>query len=195
MKSSKISVKDLCLMSLMLATLIICSKVSFPIGEISITMQTFAIVLIALILGFYKTTIVLVIYIILGLIGIPVFSTGGGFAYIFKPSFGYIIGFVFEGMIISLASRSEKRYLKYILGVVGLFVDYFLGTLYFALLMAYNGAPKEISYILSVCVTPFIIKDLISIGIAGVIYSRIKNLIWQPNETYEISYDVKENHN
>ena len=58
MKTFKISIKDLTLMSIMLAILIISSKIVIPIGPISITMQTFAVIIISLILGMYKTSII-----------------------------------------------------------------------------------------------------------------------------------------
>ena len=86
--------KDLTIMAISLAILIICSKISFNIGIISLTLQTFAVVIISLLLKWKKAAIVFIAYIVMGLIGIPVFSTGGGFQYVLLPSFGFIIGFL-----------------------------------------------------------------------------------------------------
>jgi biotin transport system substrate-specific component len=191
----KIRVKDICLMATMLAVLIVCSKITIPTGLVPITLQTFAVVIIALILGFTKSTIVIVTYIVMGLIGIPVFSSGGGFDYIFKPSFGYILGFVFQAMIISLACKSEKRWLKYVLSIVGLLVDYAFGTIYFAMIeMYYLNTPKDILFILNVCVNYFYIFDIIKIVIACVIYSRVKNIIWASDDEYKESLVTNVNH-
>ena len=109
------------------------------------------------------------------------------------PSFGYIIGFLFEGAIVSIASKSSKRYLKYLLGILGLLVDYILGTIYFAFIMMNNGAPKDLLYILNVCVFPFVIKDVISVFIASIIYSRIKDYLVFEDDIKEINYnEIKE---
>ena len=83
----KIKIKDLAIMAMMLAILVVCSKISFNIGIISLTLQTFAVASIGLILKWKKALIVFFTYIVMGLIGIPVFSTGGGYQYIFYPSF------------------------------------------------------------------------------------------------------------
>ena len=116
----KIKIKDLTLISMMLALLIICSKISFNIGPIPITLQTFAVFMISLILGVKKSIIVFLTYIIMGLIGIPVFSQGGGFDYIFKPSFGFIIGFLAASAIIGI--RKDLFYVKYITSTIGLII-------------------------------------------------------------------------
>ena len=87
-------IKDLCLMTVCLSILIVCSKISFDIGIISLTLQTFAVALTGYLLKWKRSAIVFITYIIMGLIGIPVFSGGGGFFYVLKPSFGFIIGFL-----------------------------------------------------------------------------------------------------
>jgi biotin transport system substrate-specific component len=75
-----VKIKDITLMSIMLAILIVASKISFNIGPIPITLQTFAVAIISCLLKWKRASIVFLAYIIMGLIGIPVFSTGGGFA-------------------------------------------------------------------------------------------------------------------
>ena len=91
-------------MAVGLALMVICSKVSVPIGAVPITLQTFAVFMCSLIIG-WKASIVFLIYAALGLIGLPVFSSGGGFAYVYAPSFGFIISFIpfllFNFLIIS----------------------------------------------------------------------------------------------
>ena len=110
----KLKINDLVKMSISLAIIIICSKISIPIGPIPLTLQTFSVFIVSLILGSFKSAIVFSLYILLGLLGLPVFSSGGGFHYIFMPSFGFIIGFLFSSIVVGFASKSDKFYLKYI---------------------------------------------------------------------------------
>ena len=69
-------IKDICVMGIMLAILIICSKLRFDIGPIPITLQTFAVIILSFILKLNKALIVFGVYIVIGLIGVPVFSLG-----------------------------------------------------------------------------------------------------------------------
>lgn len=173
---NKIKIKDLTLISMMLALLIICSKISFNIGPIPITLQTFAVFMISLILGVKKSIIVFLTYIIMGLIGIPVFSQGGGFDYIFKPSFGFIIGFLASSTIIGI--RKDLFYMKYITSTIGLIIINLCGVIYMYIIINYYlDLDKSLSYVLSVGVLPFIFKDFISATLACIIYSRIHQAI------------------
>ena len=87
-------IKDLCFMVIFLSLLIISSKISVEIGIISITLQTFAVTITCYLLKWKKSLIVFLAYIIMGLVGLPVFSVGGGIYYLLKPSFGFILGFL-----------------------------------------------------------------------------------------------------
>ena len=135
----------------------------------------------------YNSTIVILTYILMGLFGIPVFSSGGGMHYIFSPTFGYIIGFLFQAMIISKASNKDNKWLKYILSILGILVDYLFGSIYFAIIEAYYlNTPKDFIFIFNACINYFYIFDFIKIILACLIYSRIKVI-------YTISDYEKEN--
>ncbi|MFI3329814.1 MAG: biotin transporter BioY [bacterium] len=165
----KITTKDLSLMAILLAILIVCSKISFPIGLISVTLQTFAVAILSYILGVKRSLITISTYIIIGLIGIPVFSTGGGFSYILTPSFGFIIGFIpFSIILIKIKN--------FIISLSSLILLYLIGAVYMVLILTlYLGRDVTFIYVLEVAVIPFIIKDIISIILAKFIYTRIKD--------------------
>lgn len=164
-------------MGVCLAIIVVCSKISIPIGTIPLTLQTFALFVCSLILGI-KAFFVFLLYILLGLIGLPVFSSGGGFSYIYMPSFGFVIGFLPSSAIIGLASKSEKKYLKYVLSFVGLLVLNIFGVVYmYFILNLYMDASTSLLYVLQVAVLPFIIKDIIIMVLSCIIYSRIKVII------------------
>lgn len=178
-------IHNLCISAIMLALLIICSKITIPLGVISLTLQTFIVILLSLILNTKYTFLVFITYIILGLLGLPVFSGGGGFAYVLKPSFGFIIGFLLQSFLTSRITPESNRYIKYIYSMIGLFIIYLCGVIYmYSILNYYMDLDKNMMYILSVGVTPFIIKDMLSIILACLIYSRIKSFAFSSEPQY-----------
>ena len=161
-------------MGVALALMIVCSKISFLVGAIPITLQTFAVFICSLILG-WKASIVFLIYTALGLMGLPVFSSGGGFAYIYAPSFGFIISFIPASLIIGIASKSDKRYLKYVTSLCGLLLINIIGVIYmYFIFNFYMNTEKSLLAIIQIGVLPFILKDVIVAIVSCIIYSRIK---------------------
>lgn len=193
MKSIKI--KDLAIMAILEALLIVFSKITFPIGPIPLTLQTLAVFLISLILGVKKSMIVFELYMLMGLIGIPVFSTGGGWSYVLQPSFGFIIGFFFASIVIGLSSKSNKFYTKYIMSTIGLLIIDLFGVIYMFIIMNYYlDLDKNISYILSVGVLPFFVKDFACMILSCVIYSRLQYILYpelKPSYDFNIIEDNK----
>ncbi len=176
----KLKIKDLCIMAISLAIIIVASKINIQIGPIPLTLQTFSVFIVSLLLGSFKAFIVFLVYIILGLIGIPVFSSGGGIAYIYMPSFGFIIGFLVSAPIIGIASKSNKFYLKYILSMVGLLIINVCGVSYMYIIFNYyKGVNKDLLNILQIGVLPFIIKDIFTVILSCIIYSRLKVIIYK----------------
>ena len=172
-------------MTVCLSILVICSKISISIGVISITLQTFAVSLIPFILKWKKSAIVFLAYILMGLIGIPVFSEGGGFYYVLKPSFGFILGFLASSFI--TGSNSFKRYkiANLFKGLIGLILLDFIGLIYMYFILKYHiGSDKvSLSYILEVGFLPFILKDSISVVLAYIISLRL-NVALNTNDYY-----------
>lgn len=180
-------IKDLSIMAICLSVLVICSKISFNIGIISLTLQTFAVIIISILLKWKKASIVFITYIIMGLVGIPVFSTGGGFDYILKPSFGFIIGFLVASIIIGIPFGKNK-YMVIIKSLIGLLVLDIIGMVYmYIILKFYLASPSvDVLYVIEVGFLPFIIKDLISTVLAALIGIRLENVldINSKNEEY-----------
>ena len=168
-------------MGIALALMIVCSKISFLVGAIPITLQTFAVFICSLILG-WKASIVFIVYTALGLIGLPIFSSGGGFAYIYAPSFGFIISFIPASLIIGIASKSDKRYLKYITSLCGLLLINVIGVAYmYFIYNYYMETQKSLLTVIQIGVLPFILKDIVVAAVSCIIYSRIK-IVLDKNE-------------
>lgn len=181
-----LKIKDIALMSMMLAILIVCSKISFNIGPIPVTLQTFAVIIISYILGVKKGLIVFGIYIFLGVVCfLPIFSgTESGFYYVLKPSFGFIIGFFLSVIPCGLKIKDDSLIFLIIRGLLGLFVIDAVGLAYMAIILnCYMKASKSFSYIISAGLSPFLIKDILSVFICALVYDRIRPSIERFNQT------------
>ena len=166
-------------MTVCLCILIICSKIAVPIGVISITLQTFAVAIIPYILKWKRASIVLTAYILMGLIGIPVFSDGGGFFYALKPSFGFILGFLASTFITGANVFKNSKIAGLIKGLLGLLTLDLIGMVYmYFILKYYIGSDKaSIVYVIQVGFLPFILKDSISVVLAYIISLRLSPIL------------------
>ena len=121
--------KEISQSALFVTLLIVGSHLKIPIGLVPITFQVLVVVLIGLLLKRVQIILTIGTYILLGLIGLPVFSSGAGVSYILSPSFGFIIGFVFFALTINIENN------KYIGVLVGYFILYFIGLSYLMLIL------------------------------------------------------------
>lgn len=114
--------------------------IKIPVPLVPFTMQIFFVNLAGLVLGGTLGGISALIYMIIGLIGIPVFTQGGGISYIFNPTFGYIIGFVLGAFATGYISHSGSRltYKRMALATLVDFVIVFtIGIVYCYLILKY----------------------------------------------------------
>lgn len=181
-----LKIKDIALMSMMLAILIVCSKIKFNIGPIPVTLQTFAVIIISYILGVKKGLIVFGLYIFLGVVCfLPIFSgEDAGFYYVLKPSFGFIIGFFLSAIPCGIKFKDNSFIFLIIRGLLGLAVIDIVGLIYMAIILnCYMGASKSFSYIIANGLSPFLIKDILSVFICALVYVRIRPSIEKFNQT------------
>lgn len=180
MSNKFLTVKDMALIAVFTALITVCSWISVPIGPIPFTLQTFAIFTTAGLLGTKRSLITVCVYILLGLIGVPVFSQfKAGPTVLTGPTGGYIIGFIFTviiiGIITRLAAKRENpvRSIMIIASmIVGDVACFATGTVYFMFIMKMDFISS-----LSLCVFPYIIPDLIKMLIALIIVDRVKKYI------------------
>ena len=125
--------------ALMVALLTLSAFIRIPFPLVPITLQTFVVILSGLFLGSRKTTVAVCVYIILGLIGLPIFSSGGGIVYVLKPTFGYLLGMIPAGYIIGKLSYGKQSKFKrnMLASLVGIFTIYLVGIPYFYLVSKY----------------------------------------------------------
>jgi len=150
-------VKDLILIFTFAFLTSIGSKIKIEIGIVPITFQTFFVFLSGIVLGSKKGALSQIVYLFLGLLGFPLFARGGGLFYIFSPTFGYIIGFIFASFISGFLKEKKYSYLKGLLILIFANITiYLFGLIYLA-----NFLPKE--QLLKVGLYPFILGDLLKI--------------------------------
>ena len=111
MEREKISAKRLTLIALFVALLTVSAKITIPMVPVPMTLQTAVVLFFACYLGMADSIAGVAIYIVMGLIGIPVFASGGGFAYAVKPSFGFTLGFLVSCVVCGLIYKKSGNLL------------------------------------------------------------------------------------
>lgn len=159
----KYNTVTLVLVGLFAAILSIFAPISFslPFTTIPISLATFAVYLAGAVLGPYLATLSVAIYLLLGLVGVPVFSGyTAGFQKLAGPTGGYIIGYLFMALCTGFfVKRFPKKYLGYPIGMLfGTILCYTLGTIWF---MIQSGT--HLAAAMTMCVYPFIMGDILKI--------------------------------
>ena len=167
----KFSIQQIAAIGVMTAVICVLAPFSLPIGPVPISLTNLAIYISLYLLGWKRGTISYLIYLLIGLVGIPVFSGfTGGPAKLAGPTGGYIIGFIAMAIIAGLViDHFHQPWLQLIGMIVGTIICYVLGTAWFCF-----EAKSTVSGALSICVFPFIPGDLIKMIIAMLIGPAIK---------------------
>ena len=166
--SSKISKLGFFLLGIILLS--VSSKISIPFYPVPMTLQTFVVYFIAAsmgMVGFYST----LSYVILGLIGLPIFAAGGGFGYMMSPTFGFLYGMVLASFVIAYFSKNlfNKNLLKVTFSIlIGAAIIFVCGLSHLAGFIGFEKSIKAGLY-------PFIYSELLKIALAiSISYLLIK---------------------
>lgn len=178
-KVSKFKTTDLAYIGLFAALIAVCSWIQIPL-TVPITLQTMGICVATGLLGIKRGTLSVLVYIFLGLIGVPVFagfSSGPGV--LFGMTGGYIIGFIFTALIVGVMLKFlGKKVWVYVLSMIlGIAVCYAFGTAWFMVIYTRDVESISLAGALGMCVTPFIIPDIIKIVLATLICSRLNKYV------------------
>lgn len=174
---SKITVRELVFGAIFTALISIGAFIRIPIGVIPITLQLLFVILAGLLLGGRLGSLAVFAYVAIGLTGVPIFTQGGGIAYVFHPTFGYLLGFMMAAFISgSLMERFEHKFKYYLLAsVVGLIFVYLLGGTYLYLLSNfYLGTNMSVEKVVIYGALVFLPNDLLSCCVAAFLATRIK---------------------
>lgn len=174
-----IEIKKYVYVALMAVLICVCSWITIPF-VVPFTMQTFAVFCSLLLLGGKRGTAAIGLYLFMGLIGLPVFSGfRGGVGHLIGPTGGYVIGFLFSGIIYTLMEPllSKRKVFRWMALALALIICYLIGTLWF--ITIYGIQDKNYSFLsaLNLCVLPFIVPDGIKMVLSVIVCSRIKKYI------------------
>lgn len=163
--------RDLTLIGVCAAVICVLAPWKINITLVPMTLATFAIYLVSAILGPAKGSLAVLIYILLGAMGVPVFSGFvGGFQALVGPTGGYIIGYVPMAFIVGYVSKAMKGAIKYPFGMIlGTIILYTFGTAWFCI-----SRPSALGPAIAACVLPFIGFDLIKIAAASIAAYKLK---------------------
>lgn len=157
----------------------ICSWISIP-TVVPFTLQTFAIFLTVGVLGGKRGTVSIVIYILLGIIGIPVFANfTSGLGVLFGNTGGYIVGFLGCSLLMWSMEKllGKKTWVLAISMAMGMLLCYAIGTAWFMYFYTRNAGAIGVGSVLAWCVIPFIVPDAIKITLALTLSKRLSRFI------------------
>lgn len=160
--------------ALFTAIISVFAQIQIPTPLYPITLQTFAIALCGYTLGYKNSLFSVLAYILLGILGAPIFSGFcGGFHHISEPAGGFVIGFLPLCVICGLSAESKSTLKKILLGVLGVLVMYVFGIIHFCRLTLIDAlSPIVLMFVLT------FVKDIavtiLAVYISKIIKDRIK---------------------
>ena len=174
----RMDTRDVTMIAVCTAMMVTCSWISIP-ATVPFTMQTFGVFLCVGLLGGRRGTLAVSVYLLLGAVGLPVFSGfTGGIGHLFGATGGYIIGFLFSALVMWLIEHLLGRNLKTLVlsMIAGLITCYAFGTAWFMVVYAKDSGSVGLMTALGWCVFPYVIPDAVKIGLATVITRRVRQI-------------------
>lgn len=179
----------LVLIAVFVALIAVGAFIKFPVGIVPVSMQCAMCVLCALLLGAKDATVAVAIYIAMGLVGIPIFTAGGGFAYVLQPTFGYLVGYLFAvpaGALIArgVKNTSRPKLWRLLIGAFAtLTILYTFGVTYMYLMLNfYMGKALEMSKAWLTGAAVFLPTDGVWCVVASVVAHRVVPLVFRKSE-------------
>ena len=181
--AQKTSTKSLVLTGMFVAVLAVLSQLSIPMPSgIPVTLQTFAVALVAYVLGAKLGVMAIVVYILLGAVGVPVFANFySGVGVLVGTTGGFIWGFIFMTILCGLGWVQKKKVLAVIFSAAGLLLCHLFGILQFMAVM-------DMGFISSAEIVslPYLVKDILSVVAAYFVSAAIRKALYAADLAYGI---------
>lgn len=177
--STRENTRDMIYIAMFAIIIAICSWISVP-ATVPFTLQTFGVFVTVGVLGGKRGSLSVLVYLLLGLIGVPVFAGfSGGVGVLLGSTGGYIIGFLFSALVMwGMEMLFGKSNVVLVISmVVGLLVCYLFGTIWFMSVYARTTGAIGVMTALGWCVFPYIIPDGIKIALAMALCKRMAKII------------------
>ena len=170
----KINTRTLALQGLFAAAMALCAWSSVPLGEVSFTMQSFALFLALFTLGGKGGTVAFGVYLAMGAVGLPVFSGfRGGLGVLLGATGGYLWGFALAAPLYWLLTHFAGEKAKIPAAVLGMLLCYLCGTLWYLYVYAGQTAWWTVA---AKCVLPYLLPDALKIWLADRLSRRLSRL-------------------
>lgn len=167
--------------ALFAALMSVSAFIRIPLGPVPLTMQTFVALVAGYSLGPAAGAASMTLYVAVGLAGLPVFSTGGGPAYILSPTFGYLIGFIVSAAVTGSLARLNRRHsitIAYLLMLPGIAAIYIPGLLWLSVSLGWIAdIPKSMSDILKMGLLIPLPGDLLTALPAAYLSVRLRKML------------------
>ncbi|RKD20874.1 biotin transport system substrate-specific component [Caminicella sporogenes DSM 14501] len=189
----KISTRDMILVGLFAALTAIGAYLKIPTQPVPITLQILFCMYAGVLLGSKLGFLSQFVYVLMGLIGLPVFAGGmSGFSYVLKPTFGYLIGFILCGFIIGKLTEKINDITGingliklFIVTVIGLGAVYIVGVPYlYVIFNTYLGKAIDFNTAMKYGFYPFIIQDLVKCFIVAITAVKVLPAIRRAGRKY-----------
>ncbi len=170
---------DLAYVAVCAALMAVCSWISIP-ATVPFTLQTFAVFCSLGLLGGRRGTAAILVYLLLGALGVPVFAGfSGGIGILFGTTGGYLLGFILMGLVYWLGERlsMDSRNIRIISMIVGLLLCYAFGTAWFMFVYARQTGAIALGTALAWCVVPFLLPDLVKMALALLLSGRLRKAL------------------
>lgn len=178
--TSKSKTYDLVYIGVFAVLMAVCSWISIPTA-VPFTLQTFGVFMAVGVLGGKKGTASVGLYLLLGVLGVPVFAgMTGGIGVLLGTTGGYIIGFFFSALVMWVMEKlpGKRSVIQVISMIIGLLVCYTFGTLWFMMVYMKNQGVVGLMTVLGWCVIPFIIPDILKIVLAYGLSRKLKKYVF-----------------
>ena len=166
---------DLVTVAFAAALIAVCSWISIPMA-VPFTLQTFAICCVLPLFGGKRGSAAVLLYLLLGLVGVPVFAGfNAGPGVLLGATGGYLLGFLLMGLMFWLLIRllGERTWVQLLALLLGMAAVYAFGTAWFMVVYARATGPVGLLTALSWCVFPFIVPDLLKLVLALTLSKRL----------------------
>lgn len=176
--AAKFRARDLAYIAVFAALMAVCTWIAVPTPwGVAYTLQTMAVFLAVGVLGGRRGTLAVLVYILMGAVGLPVFSGfRGGLGALLGATGGYIAGFLFSALVLWALERfwRDRPAALALSMVLGLAVCYAFGTAWFLHIYTQTSGPVSVGTVLGWCVLPYIIPDLVKIVLALLLSLRLR---------------------
>lgn len=163
------------------ALLAVCAWIALPLGDVAVTLQTFGVFLCLGTLGGKRGTISVLVYLLLGAVGLPVFSGfRGGIGMLLGTTGGYLTGFLFSALLywfLTFLWRDNPN-LRLAAMIIGLLICYIFGSVWYYFVYISGGSAVSAGFIIIKCILPYLLPDTLKLLFAWQLSQKLQRFAY-----------------